>query len=150
MLQCVAAALGASAALNLPDAHAKPSAGDWSTPGLAQPDDVQEKFFKLENGTKVQQLVGGSGTAAGAGDRVLIDYVLRRNNGYFIYSCASCSSCCCRCCLVSITSSIWRTAFVWWAWLMFGATRKAHVHAIRCLWRVAWLQLVHFSGQCHP
>ena len=85
---CTFSALAGSASA----AGAKGAAGDWSTPGLAQPDDMQERFFKLDNGTKVQQLVGGSGTAAGEGDRVLIDYVLRRNNGYFIYSCAPASS----------------------------------------------------------
>lgn len=68
-------------------ALAKQASGDWSTPGLAQPDEMQQRFFKLDNGTKVQQLADGKGRQAVAGDRVLFDYVLRRSNGYFIYSC---------------------------------------------------------------
>ena len=65
---------------------AKQAGGDWSTPGLAQSDDMQQKFYKLENGTQVQQLTEGAGKEAASGDRVLFDYVLRRSNGYFIYS----------------------------------------------------------------
>lgn len=69
-------------------AAAKQTSGDWSTPGLAQPDDMQQRFFKLDNGVKVQQLTSGAGRQAEVGDRVLFDYVLRRSNGYFIYACA--------------------------------------------------------------
>ena len=68
--------------------EAKQASGDWSTPGLAQPDDMQQRFSKLSNGTKVPQLADGKGRRAEAGDRVQFEYVLRRSNGYFIYSCA--------------------------------------------------------------
>lgn len=67
--------------------QAKTTAGDWSSPGLATPeDDDQPKFFKTASGAKVQQLTAGSGPEAKPGDSVLLDYVLRRANGYFIYS----------------------------------------------------------------
>jgi hypothetical protein len=66
------------------------SRDDGSGTGLNQPDDMQQKFYKLDNGVKVQQLVDGTGKpGAKAGDRVLFDYVLRRSNGYFIYACAA-------------------------------------------------------------
>lgn len=65
---------------------ASQSAGDWSSPGLAAPeDDGLPKFFKTSSGVKVQVLSPGAGPAAQKGDAVLIDYVLRRANGYFIY-----------------------------------------------------------------
>lgn len=68
-----------------PVAAAQP-AGDWSSPGLATPEDeALPKFFKTASGVKVQILSPGSGPAAQKGDAVLIDYVLRRSNGYFIY-----------------------------------------------------------------
>jgi len=69
-------------------AHAaSSSAGDWSSPGLASVEDAdQPKFFKTASGVPVQQLNEGAGKAAQRGDRVLMDYVLRRGNGYFIYS----------------------------------------------------------------
>ena len=64
-----------------------PSAGDWSSPGLNVPLDPSiPEFFKTSSGVKVQELVVGNGDAAQKGDRVLFDYVLRRNNEYFIYS----------------------------------------------------------------
>jgi len=66
---------------------AKQSSGDWSSPGLATPeDDSQPKFYKTETGIKIQELIQGSGPQPQIGDTVLIDYVLRRANGYFIYS----------------------------------------------------------------
>lgn len=62
------------------------NAGDWSSPGLAAPeDDALPKFFTTASGVKVQELSGGNGEAVKPGDAVLIDFVLRRNNGYFIY-----------------------------------------------------------------
>ena len=86
----IALALSAGANLYVTgEVLAKQASGDWSTPGLAQPDEMQQRFFKLSNGAKVQQLADGKGRPAEAGDRVLFDYVLRRSNGYFIYSCAS-------------------------------------------------------------
>lgn len=67
-------------------ATAAQTAGDWSSPGLAAPeDDALPKFFKTNSGVKVQVLALGSGPVAQKGDAVLIDYVLRRANGYFIY-----------------------------------------------------------------
>lgn len=63
------------------------SAGDWSSPGLSAPvDDTAPQFFKTENGVKVQVLSEGQGPPASDSDTVLIDFSLRRSNGYFIYS----------------------------------------------------------------
>ncbi len=65
------------------------SAGDWTSPGLSTPEDPDApRFFRTPSGVRVQELVAGaeSGPAAAAGDAVLVDYVLRRGNGYFIYS----------------------------------------------------------------
>lgn len=45
------------------------------------------RFMKTASGVKIQELRVGSGTAAKQGDRVLLEYVLRRGNGYFIYRC---------------------------------------------------------------
>jgi FKBP-type peptidyl-prolyl cis-trans isomerase len=71
--------LTAGPALSIP-------AGDWSSPGLASPEDeTAPKFFRTESGVKVQELMEGSGPKTHSGDRVLIDFVLRRSNGYFIY-----------------------------------------------------------------
>lgn len=53
-------------------------------------DDALPKFFKTANGVRVQELRVGSGPEAQKGDGVLIDYVLRRTNGYFIYGKSSC------------------------------------------------------------
>jgi len=44
------------------------------------------QFYKTESGIKVQELTPGEGDTPKAGDKVLIDYVLRRANGYFIYA----------------------------------------------------------------
>jgi len=61
--------------------------GDWSSPGLAAPEDeFAPKFFNTASGVKVQQLSEGTGAKVHRGDTVLLDYVLRRANGYFIYS----------------------------------------------------------------
>ncbi|KAK9828646.1 hypothetical protein WJX72_001289 [[Myrmecia] bisecta] len=65
----------------------KPSYSDWSSPGLAAPiDGAQPRFFRTKSGAKIQELSVGSGSAAKEGDQVEIEYVLRRSNGYFIYS----------------------------------------------------------------
>lgn len=63
-------------------------AGDWSTPGLAGEDSADMPAFeKRDSGVIVQSLALGQGEReAAAGDTVLLDYVLRRANGYFIYS----------------------------------------------------------------
>lgn len=77
---------------------------DWSLIGLAVEADRFEpkwedlkcgfcesvilRFVKLESGVRIQELEKGKGNAAKRGDRVEIDYVLRRSNGYFIYACA--------------------------------------------------------------
>ncbi|EIE24660.1 FKBP-like protein, partial [Coccomyxa subellipsoidea C-169] len=62
--------------------------GDWSSPGLAAPvDDESPRFFKTPDGVKIQELALGRGDqAAKPGDLVVLDYVLRRANGYFIYA----------------------------------------------------------------
>jgi len=53
--------------------------GDWSSPGLNTVQDGRVPvFFKTESGVKVQELIPGAGPAPERGDRVLIDYVLRR------------------------------------------------------------------------
>lgn len=44
------------------------------------------RFFKSAQGVKVQELSKGQGRAAGDGDLLELQYVLRRTNGYFIYS----------------------------------------------------------------
>jgi hypothetical protein len=62
-------------------------------------DDALPKFFKTSNGVRVQELRVGQGPQAQQGDAVLIDFVLRRANGYFIYGefcttkAASCAWC---------------------------------------------------------
>ncbi|KAG2484935.1 hypothetical protein HYH03_016321 [Edaphochlamys debaryana] len=61
--------------------------GDWSTPGLGAPLDPNVPAFrKTDSGIRIQELLVGSGPVAAKGDDVLFDFVLRRNNGYFIYS----------------------------------------------------------------
>jgi FKBP-type peptidyl-prolyl cis-trans isomerase len=81
MLLATSAEVPAAAA-----AATKATSGDWSSPGLAAAEDENlPKFFKTASGVKVQELAPGNGEVAKAGDAVLIDYVLRRNNGYFIY-----------------------------------------------------------------
>jgi len=66
---------------------ARAQSGDWSSPGLAAPEDPDmPKFVKLDSGVRYQILREGKGEGAAAGDSVEFDYVLRRANGYFIYS----------------------------------------------------------------
>jgi hypothetical protein len=78
--------LASSLAVQQQPAAAKVATGDWSSPGLATPEDeYAPKFFKTASGVKVQELAPGSGPTAQTGDFVLFDYVLRRANGYFIY-----------------------------------------------------------------
>lgn len=82
--------LGAPALLLvLPERSDARDAGDWSTPGLSGGEissDMPE-FEKLASGVVVQRLAEGQGVrVAQAGDVILLDYVLRRANGYFIYS----------------------------------------------------------------
>ncbi|GAQ88414.1 FKBP-type peptidyl-prolyl cis-trans isomerase family protein [Klebsormidium nitens] len=54
------------------------------------PDDRREAepqvFFKTPSGTKVQELLEGTGPAAQAGNTVTFHYVCRRSNGYYVYS----------------------------------------------------------------
>lgn len=40
------------------------------------------RYFKTVHGVQVQELVEGEGEAAARGSTVVIDYVLRRANGY--------------------------------------------------------------------
>ena len=63
-------------------------AGDWSSPGLAGEDfSAMPACEKRDSGVIVQTLALGQGErAAQAGDTILLDFVLRRANGYFIYS----------------------------------------------------------------
>jgi FKBP-type peptidyl-prolyl cis-trans isomerase len=63
-------------------------AGDWSTPGLAGEESSEMPVFeKRDSGVIVQTLTLGQGDRqAQRGDTILLDYVLRRANGYFIYS----------------------------------------------------------------
>ena len=44
------------------------------------------RFLNTETGVLIQDLERGEGRAARLGDRVQLDYVLRRSNGYFVYS----------------------------------------------------------------
>ena len=63
--------------------------GDWSSNGLAEPEREGElEFVKTGSGAAYQKFVqrDDTGPAAKAGDAVEVDYVLRRPNGYFIYS----------------------------------------------------------------
>lgn len=73
---------GIAAAAPAPPSLAAGTAGDWSTPGLGAPEDeAAPKFFKTPSGVAVQQLAEGAGAEAQRGDKVLVDYVLRRSNG---------------------------------------------------------------------
>jgi FKBP-type peptidyl-prolyl cis-trans isomerase len=63
------------------DAASSKAAADWATAD----DDGAPKFFKTPNGVPYQQLSEGNGREAHRGDKVLVDFVLRRSNGYFIY-----------------------------------------------------------------
>lgn len=74
--------------LTWPGCSKSRDAGDWSTPGLASDEDADApKFIKSNTGVVTQDLVRGVGDrAAMPGDTVLVDYVVRRANGYFIYS----------------------------------------------------------------
>ena len=61
--------------------------GDWTSPGLAVPEsEDQPRFLRLESGVRVQIIADGDGAVVEPGAVVLLDYVLRRSNGYFIYS----------------------------------------------------------------
>ncbi|KAJ4774197.1 Peptidylprolyl isomerase [Rhynchospora pubera] len=44
------------------------------------------RYYKLENGVKIQDIVDGEGTQAHEGDLVEFNYVCRRSNGYFVHS----------------------------------------------------------------
>ena len=76
------------ATLLWPGSASSREAGDWSTPGLASNEDPDApKFVKSVSGVVTQDLIRGSGDRdARPGDSVLVDYVVRRANGYFIYS----------------------------------------------------------------
>lgn len=47
---------------------------------------VFSRFFKSPQGVKIQELSTGQGQVAEDGDQIELQYVLRRTNGYFIYS----------------------------------------------------------------
>eukprot|EP00899_Mesostigma_viride_P004822 jgi/Mesvir1/14340/Mv09748-RA.1 len=86
--EAVGAGLLSIALVPCSTAHAKQEAGDWSTPGLnSRPEDEYgPRFLTLAGGIKVQDLSEGQGEPAQSGGGVLFDFVLRRSNGYFIYS----------------------------------------------------------------
>jgi len=70
-----------------PRAHAARAPGDAASPGLASaPDPAAPPFFDVGLGVKAQDALVGTGATAKPGDRVEIDFALRRANGYFIYS----------------------------------------------------------------
>lgn len=68
-------------------AQPQSNAGDWSSPGLAAPtDNSMPQFYKTDTGVKIQILPSlEEGAAAKCGDKILVDFTLRRANGYFIY-----------------------------------------------------------------
>lgn len=64
-------------------------AGDWSMPGLSSNADPDApKFVRTSGGTLIQEIFPGeeSERPVDRGDTVLVDFVVRRANGYFIYS----------------------------------------------------------------
>lgn len=64
-------------------------AGDWSMPGLASSVDPDTPtFVRTSGGTLIQEISPGdlSERPINRGDTVLVDFALRRANGYFIYS----------------------------------------------------------------
>lgn len=80
-----------------PSSSAARVAGDWSSPGLGgastrktgEGEEGEEttspRFYMTPSRVKVQELSQGQGRSANIGDKLLIDFVLRRSNGYFIY-----------------------------------------------------------------
>jgi len=83
--ESLAVLVGAMVSIPFPPAsNAAPSkaATDWAT---ADDDGKTPKFFKSPRGVPYQQLSEGTGREAHRGNKVLVDFVLRRNNGYFIY-----------------------------------------------------------------
>eukprot|EP00890_Picochlorum_soloecismus_P004444 jgi/Picsp_1/4/NSC_00004-R1_fkbp-type peptidyl-prolyl cis-trans isomerase len=62
-------------------------AGDWSMPA-SNADLNAPKFVRTSGGTLIQEISPGDDSERPVirGDTVLVDYVLRRANGYFIYS----------------------------------------------------------------
>jgi hypothetical protein len=83
-----------------PPSSAAKMAGDWSSPGLGgtstsgrrggeEGGEGEEtpgpRFYMTPSRVKVQELSQGQGRSANIGDKLLVDFVLRRSNGYFIY-----------------------------------------------------------------
>ncbi|KAJ4777565.1 Peptidylprolyl isomerase [Rhynchospora pubera] len=63
----------------------------YAAPSLSAPlQDMKDpdilRYYKLENGVKIQDIVDGEGTQAHEGDLVEFNYVCRRSNGYFVHS----------------------------------------------------------------
>lgn len=84
------AALSAAAAATTLGAGPRPAAAIKTINPMTAADawlasDEAPRFVTTPGGVRVQQLAGGTGRSAAPGDRLLIDYVLRRSNGYFIY-----------------------------------------------------------------
>lgn len=44
------------------------------------------RYFKLPSGTIYEEIAEGAGEGAAKGDLISYNYVLRRSNGYFVYS----------------------------------------------------------------
>ena len=86
--------------ISAPSSLAAKVAGDWSSPGLGGrstgrrgggeeggegEETTGPRFYTTLSRVKVQELSQGEGRSANIGDKLLIDFVLRRSNGYFIY-----------------------------------------------------------------
>ena len=67
---------------------AKQDPGDWSTPGLASGESTgSSNFIRKDPNVIVQEILPGSDEKVlKRGNKALVDFVLRRANGYFIYS----------------------------------------------------------------
>eukprot|EP00951_Prasinocladus_malaysianus_P028344 scaffold257868_cov49-Prasinocladus_malaysianus.AAC.1 len=91
--------------------------GDWSSPGLnAKEDETMPRFVRMDNGVKYQVLADtATGEAAQDLDLVEFNYVLRRPNGYFIYSCTS------------VLAGAMRNNTVIYAWVFYDPLCRIHV-----------------------
>jgi FKBP-type peptidyl-prolyl cis-trans isomerase len=70
-----------------PPVLAKEPEDERARRGRTEREEDELPIIKLPNGVKMQVVSTGNGSVVAArGDFVLFDYVLRRSNGYFIYS----------------------------------------------------------------
>ncbi|KAH9313181.1 hypothetical protein KI387_028216, partial [Taxus chinensis] len=77
--QMLLATTGISTAFSLVDvaiAGPYPSTGKLITP----------RYYKTPSGVKIEDVVEGEGPVAHEGDKVELNYVCRRSNGYFVHS----------------------------------------------------------------